>query len=131
MDAAAIGDASRLTQADVWDLWHRYGGYLSAVDRSILDHLLEHMGYAEQEVQDVRADAGDRLYHAALSALRQLIACAATASPEMPPPSMTYTTASRRRSQREIIASKAAERREASRYGDLVTRALRKKTADD
>lgn len=120
-----------LTQADVYDLWARYGGYLNAVERNVVNRFLEEMAYAEQQVQDVRADAGDRLYHAALSALRQLIACAATASPEMPPPSMTYTTASRRRSQREIIASKAAERREASRYGDLVTRALRKKTADD
>jgi hypothetical protein len=126
MDAVAAKEPNQLTQEEVYDLWGRYGGYLSAVDRSVLNHLLEGMAYAEQEVRDVRAEAGDRLYFAALSSLHKLQARAAAGAPELPPPDATGANVARRKTQQEIVREKLAERREAGRWGELVSRALGK-----
>jgi len=125
MDAVATKEPNQLSQAEVYDLWSCYGGYLSAVDRSVLNHLLEWMSYAEQEVRDVRAEAGDRLYFAALSSLRKLQARVAAGTPEAPPPDATRANVARRKTQQEIVREKLAERREAGKYGELVTRALK------
>lgn len=126
MGAVAAKEPNQLTQAEVYDLWGRYGGYLSGVNRSVLNHLLEWMSYAEQEVRDVRAEAGDRLYFAALSALRKLQARAAEGTPELPPPDATGANVARRKAQQEVVREKLAERRAAGRYGELVTRALKR-----
>ena len=106
-----------LTQEDVYDLFERYGGYADEKARSQLEHLLENMGYPEQQVGDVRAEVGDRLYFPAVRALEQLQARAATGAPENPPPEP-------RRPRDETVREVVAERATAGKqWRDLVERA--------
>jgi len=80
-------NAPDLTQLDVYDLLDRYGGYLDARGRSILDHFLEYMAHPAQRVAEVRDEEGlsKKLYYATLAMLAKLQTFAAGAE-ECPPP---------------------------------------------
>jgi len=125
-NAAAPPAPHQLTQADAYALWYAYGGVLDAVERNCLNKLLEEMAYAEQEVQDARADVGDGCYRGALRALERLLARRAAGAAEAPPRAAAAASAPRRRTVQEIVAGKQAEQREAGKYGALVARALKK-----
>ena len=81
-------DASDLTQLDVYDLLGRYGGYLDARGRSIIDHFLEYMAHPAQRVAEVRDEEGlsKKLYYATLAMLAKLQTFAAGGAEECPAP---------------------------------------------
>lgn len=99
-------DAPDLTQAEVYDLLGRWGGYLDDRGRSVIDHFLERMAYPEQLVGYVRAEAGDKLYYATLALLARLQSFAAAGIEECPPPAPHPRE--RRNRAREAVAERHA-----------------------
>lgn len=121
-------DAADLTQEEIYALYESYGGCLDAKARSQLEHLLEEMAYPEQVAGDIRAEVGDQLYFPVLRALAALQAQAAAGAPEMPPSAPNARSAAygdRKERQAKIIRDKFIDRREAGRYGELISRALK------
>lgn len=112
-------EVKTLTQRDVYYLYERYGGYLDAAGRSKIDNLLQRMEYAEQEVQDAQADAGDKLYFSACAEIEKLRAKDEAGAEPRPP-----VDDAPRKTRGDRAREAVAEGREVARaWGDMVKRA--------
>jgi hypothetical protein len=113
-----------LTQAEVYDLYNRYGGLLDERGRDIIGLFLERMAFPDQPVWSVREEGQDKLYYATLALLGKLRDFAATDTDECAPPEPPRR---RRRSREDAAREAVAERREARETWARIVKAATKK----
>ena len=111
--------AADLTQADAYNLYETYGGYVDEKARSQINHLLAEMSYPEESVANVRAEIGDRLYFPAVRALGVLLAREAAGAAPCPPRAPTSYRTRGDRAREAVVAGAEAGRR----WRELVARA--------
>jgi len=112
-----------LTQAEVYDLYDRYGGYLDARGHRVINAFLERMAFETQPVWSVREEGQDKLYYATLALLAKLRGLDAAAVEPAAPPGPQRRRRSREEAAREAVAERRAARR---RWAEIVKGATKK-----